>query len=239
MPVPASQLLESAASALTLDPAVVSRYWRALREADLVPAGTSGRGGKEAMVDSDSAATLLVALLGSDSARAAPAAVANMRSLAGSRLFAAYSARTLENERYVAEVTVAPDGATFERAVANLIDLRRSAAPEIGGNFGNVSVWSAQSDLWGQVEVPIHNERVAEFPGEHAYPNAVVFGRQAGGEGISAPLSPNPFVRMACITGEAIHHIAQALGALTKEEWAGRDYPRFERTIIYSRPAGE
>jgi hypothetical protein len=192
------------------------------------------------MVDSDSAATLMAALLGSESARAAPDAIARMRALTGPHLFAAYSARTLENERYVAEVTVAPEGATFERAVANLIDLHRSAAPAIAGNFGNVSIWSAGADLWGQVEIPTHTERVAEFPGEHAYPKAVVFERRrrARDEEGPAGMSPGPFVRMAYFTNSAIQLVAQALGALTKEEWSGREYPRFERTIIYSRLAG-
>src|SRR5262249_20679641 len=155
------------------------------------------------------AATLLVALLGSESARAAPAAVARMRPLTGPRLFAAYSWRTLENERYVGEGTVAPEGATFERAVPNRINLPPWASHAAGANLGNVSAWSAGFELWGQVEIPTHKKRVAQFPGEHSYPKAVVFGRRQRHEESPAWTSPGPFVRTAYFTDLAIHLVAQ------------------------------
>jgi hypothetical protein len=246
LPVPTSQLLETVASALKLEAGIVFRHWRALREADLVPAGTSGRGGREAMVDSDSAATLLVALLASESARAAPTAVAKMRSLVGSRLFAAYSFSTSGTERYVGEVTAAPAGQIFEHAITNVIDLRRSPSSNIGGNFGNVSVWSARSDFWGSIDITskAHNKVFDRFPGEHSYPPKAMFVRERRVElrshkDIPAWASPGPFVRSAYFTSLAIYLVAECLGPLTEEEWSSRDYPRFERTITYSRPASE
>jgi len=86
MPIRSSDLIESVAKGCELDPGIVRRYWRTLREAELVPAGRSGRSGSEAPVEPIHTATLLVTLLGSETAIGCVSAVAKIRALKGPRV---------------------------------------------------------------------------------------------------------------------------------------------------------
>jgi hypothetical protein len=239
MPITASKLLTGVAEASELDPTIIRGYWRYIREAGEVPVGRSGRRGREAEVDSSHAATLLAALLGSDSARQAPAALKQIRKFRGHRVFAPYMRAAHQTEKSieltVSEVTISPDGGTFEAAIAAHIDLYRIPNSAIGDNFGPISVSSSRSESWGRIDIPGSKRAISaeRFPGEPLYFSGMIF----GGDWMDQPgpsnetpayFSPGPFFRSSSVTNFVIARIAEALGPLDNDQIAQRGFPKFE-----------